>query len=131
MEELTRVLCAEDDADIRTVLKFSLTRVGRFEVCMCEDGFQALEKAPGFKPQLILLDVMMPGLSGPETFQKLREHPTLHAVPVIFVTAKATLDELEALSHYGAAGIIVKPFSANELPENVRMIWAGHPHARS
>lgn len=131
MDDLKRVLCAEDDEDIRTVLKFSLTRVGQFEVCMCEDGLQALDQAPGFKPQMILLDVMMPGLTGPETLERLRANAQLCSVPVVFVTAKATLDELEALTQHGAAGIIVKPFSASELPANLRMIWARHSHARS
>lgn len=125
MHALKRLLCAEDDEDIRGILSFSLGRVGQFELCMCSDGQEALARAPEFKPQMILLDVMMPGLTGPETLARLKQSPGLADVPVVFVTAKATLDELEALSRLGAAGIIVKPFTASELPANVRMLWEG------
>ena len=125
MSELVRVLCAEDDAGIKAILNFSLSRVGKFEVCMCSDGTEVLESARAFKPQIILLDVMMPGMSGPDTLAQLRLDPDLSKVPVVFVTAKATLDELQALTDLGAAGIIVKPFVATELPANVRMLWEG------
>ncbi len=123
MNELRHVLCVEDDPDIRLILEFSLTAVGGFEVCMCADGQSALAQATAFAPDLVLLDVMMPGLNGPETLAALRQLPSLKQVPMVFLTAKAMPDEVEALLHYGAAGVIVKPFDPVTLPQNLRIYW--------
>jgi CheY-like chemotaxis protein len=123
MEQFERVLCVEDDADIRMILEFSLGRMGGYTLCLCESGIQALQLVADFKPQLILLDVMMPELSGPETLVKLRELPVMRGVPIVFLTAKAMQDEVEALLEYGATGIIVKPFDPVALPQNIRIYW--------
>ena len=66
---------------------------------------------------------MMPGLSGPQTLELLRERPEMRGVPVVFLTAKAMLDEVEGLLEHGATGIIVKPFDPVTLPDNVRFYW--------
>ena len=121
--ELHRVMCVEDDADIRLILNFSLASLGGFEVLCCEGGAAALQAAPGFKPDLVLLDVMMPHMSGPETLAALRTLPSMRGVPVVFMTAKAMPDEVEGLLQYGATGIIVKPFDPVTLPANLRMYW--------
>ena len=97
MSELRRVMCVEDDADIRMILAFSLGTVGGYEVLCCAGGASALRQAPDFRPDLVLLDVMMPGLTGPETLAALRELPVMQGVPVVFLTAKAMPDELEQL----------------------------------
>lgn len=123
MTELKRVMCAEDDADIRLILEFSLATVGGYELCLCASGHEALAQAPVFRPQLVLLDVMMPDLSGPQTLAALREQPGMAGVPVVFVTAKAMPDEVEALLQYGATGIIVKPFDPVSLPQDIRIYW--------
>ena len=122
-EQLERVMCVEDDPDIRMILEFSLGRMGGLQLCLCESGAQALERVLEFKPQLILLDVMMPEMSGPETLARLRALPALRGVPMVFLTAKAMQDEVEALLGYGATGIIVKPFDPVALPQNVRIYW--------
>jgi CheY-like chemotaxis protein len=123
MSELQRVMCVEDDPDIRTVLQFSLGTLGGYQLCCCASGQQALDEAVAFAPQLVLLDVMMPGLSGPETLLRLRELPGLGRVPVVFVTAKSMPDELEALLACGATGLIVKPFDPMRLAQDVRPFW--------
>jgi CheY-like chemotaxis protein len=123
MDGPRRVMCVEDDADIRLILDFSLQRLGGFELCLCASGQEALEKVVDFAPDLVLLDVMMPGLSGPQTLELLRELPEMRGVPVVFLTAKAMLDEMEALLEHGATGIIVKPFDPVALPDNVRFYW--------
>lgn len=123
MEIFERVMCVEDDPDIRLILDFSLGRMGGLNLCLCESGTQALEKVSAFLPQLVLLDVMMPELSGPQTLLKLRELPVMQGVPVIFLTAKAMQDEVEALLEYGATGLIVKPFDPVTLPQNIRIYW--------
>ena len=122
-DKLRRVMCVEDDADIRMILEFSLGTVGGYEVCMCASGHEAVFAAQVFKPDLILLDVMMPGLSGPETLGALRELPALAGVPSVFLTAKAMPDQLEELMQYGATGVIVKPFDPMRLPRDILIYW--------
>jgi CheY-like chemotaxis protein len=123
MELFERVMCVEDDPDIRLILDFSLGRMGGYTLCLCESGMQALERVQEFKPQLVLLDVMMPELSGPETLARLRALPVMQGVPIVFLTAKAMQDEVEALLEFGATGIIVKPFDPVALPQNIRIYW--------
>ncbi len=123
MSQLQRVMCVEDDPDIRMILEFSLTTVGGYEVSMCSGGQAALARAPLFLPDLILLDVMMPDMSGPETLAALRQQPEMEGVPVVFITAKAMPDEVEALLEYGATGVIVKPFDPMTLPQDIRIYW--------
>ncbi len=123
MSELRRVMCVEDDPDIRMILEFSLTTLGGYEVFMCAGGKLALTHAPLFSPDLVLLDVMMPDMSGPETLAALRQQPGMKGVPVVFITAKAMPDEVEALLEYGATGVIVKPFDPVTLPKDIRMYW--------
>ena len=123
MQEFKRVMCVEDDPDIRMILEFSLGRLGGFALCLCASGAEALGQVQQFDPQLVLLDVMMPGMSGPETLVKLRAMPELQGVPIVFLTAKAMQDEVEALLAHGATGIIVKPFDPVTLPQSIRIYW--------
>lgn len=123
MEKFERVMCVEDDPDIRLILDFSIGRIGGFSLCLCDGGQEALNKVESFRPQLILLDVMMPDMSGPETLERLRTLPVMRGVPIVFLTAKAMQDEVEELLAYGATGIIVKPFDPVALPENIRIFW--------
>lgn len=123
MSELHRVMCVEDDPDIRLILEFSLHRLGGYELNLCASGQEALEVVPSFLPQLVLLDVMMPGLSGPQTLELLRKLDAMRGVPVVFLTAKAMRDEVEVLLEHGASGIIVKPFDTVTLPQDIRIYW--------
>ncbi len=123
MDGPRRVMCVEDDADIRMILEFSLQRLGGYELCLCASGQEAIDRVAVFSPDLVLLDVMMPGLSGPQTLELLRELPAVSGVPVVFLTAKAMLNEVEDLLQHGATGIIVKPFDPVKLPENVQFYW--------
>ena len=123
MEKFERVMCVEDDPDIRLILDFSIGRMGGFSLCLCSGGQEAIDKIESFRPQLVLLDVMMPEMSGPQTLLKLRELPAMEGVPIVFLTAKAMQDEVEELLAYGATGIIVKPFDPVALPDNIRIYW--------
>lgn len=129
--ELRRVMCVEDDADIRMILAFSLGNVGGYEVLACSGGNAALAQAPSFQPDLVLLDVMMPDLSGPETLAALRQQPAMQGVPVVFITAKAMPEEVEQLLGCGATGVIVKPFDPVALPQQIRIYWEHGRGARS
>ena len=123
--ELRRVLCVEDDDDIRRILRLSLEKIGRMTVELVADPVQAIESMVAFKPELVMLDWMMPGMDGPTLLRKMRECPETRALPVVFVTAKASPRELAELKELGAAGAISKPFAPKDLPEQLRAIWNG------
>lgn len=114
-----KVMYVEDEPDIRTIASMTLEAMGQMEVLTCESGAVALEKAADFGPDLILLDVMMPGMDGPTTLKKLRELPEFDQVPVIFMTAKAQPAEIEALRALGATGVIPKPFDPMQLVNQI------------
>jgi CheY-like chemotaxis protein len=116
-------MCVEDDADIRMILEFSLGNLGGYEVLACAGGRAALAQAGAFRPNLVLLDVMMPDMTGPETLAALRELPEMKGVPVVFLTAKAMPEEVEKLLVFGATGVIVKPFDPVTLPQEIRIYW--------
>jgi two-component system, OmpR family, response regulator len=124
--ELQRILCVEDDPDIREVAMLALEVVGGFTVCGCASGAQALEQGPGFKPQLVLLDVMMPHMDGPATLQAMRATPELADVPVVFMTAKVQTDEVQEYMKLGALDVVAKPFEPMRLAELLRAIWERH-----
>ncbi|MDX1634856.1 MAG: response regulator [Marinobacter sp.] len=123
MTELKRILYVEDEEDIRTIAQLALEAVGGFELKTCGSGQQALDEAPAFAPQLILLDVMMPGMDGPATLRALRQIPQFQATPVLFMTAKVQPDEIEEYKALGAADVIAKPFDPMTLSDQIRSVW--------
>lgn len=123
MTELSRILYAEDEADIREIALMALEDIGGFTVQACESGHEALDKAVEFKPDLILLDVMMPNLDGPATLDRLKKMQDLSEVPVIFMTAKVQLHEIEHLKSLGAMDVIPKPFDPMTLSDQIRDVW--------
>jgi CheY-like chemotaxis protein len=124
--ELTRILYVEDDPDIRAIAMMVLETINGFAMEPCKSGVEALEKAVAFKPDLVLLDVMMPGMDGPETLNNLRAFPELINTPVVFMTAKVQPQEVEAYLHLGAVGVIAKPFDPMTLAQELRDIWSRH-----
>lgn len=123
MDELIRVMYVEDEPDIRAVAKLALEAVGGLSVSLCERGDLAVAQAESFDPQMILLDVMMPGMDGPSTLMALRESPRLRHVPVAFMTAKVQAHEIEHFKSLGAVGVIAKPFDPMTLAQQVRALW--------
>ena len=107
---IERVLCVEDEPDIREVAQLALEAVGGFTVLSCDGGASALAAAPGFGPDLILLDVMMPDMDGPTTLTALRGLAATAATPVVFMTARVQPHEIEGYLELGAIGVIHKPF---------------------
>ena len=128
---LERILYVEDDPDIREVARLALEVVGGLTILACESGEDALARILGFAPDLLLLDVMMPGMDGPTLLGRLRETATGRDVPAIFMTAKMQPDEVAALKRIGAIGVIPKPFDPMRLAEEVRAIWSAHQARRS
>ncbi|MFC2968154.1 response regulator [Acidimangrovimonas pyrenivorans] len=123
MAELPKVMHVEDDMDIREIALIALETVGGLDVVQCESGAQALEMAPVEKPDLFLLDVMMPGMSGDETLLALRQMPEFADTPAIFMTAKAQQSEVDRLLEMGALDVITKPFDPMTLAEEILAIW--------
>jgi CheY-like chemotaxis protein len=120
---LQRILYVEDEPDIQAVAKLALEMVGGYRVMICSGGQEALDKVRGFAPDLILLDVMMPGMDGPTTLQNLRADPATAAIPVIFLTAKVQPAEVAQYQALGALNMIAKPFDPMALAAQVREIW--------
>ncbi|WP_311065591.1 response regulator [Halomonas sp. DWK9] len=123
MSSLERILYVEDDPDIQTVAALALEVVGGFNVKVCSSGEQALEEAAVYAPDMILLDVMMPGMDGPSTLTALRKLPSLEKVPVAFMTAKVQPHEVDQLIALGAESVIAKPFDPMTLANQVRTLW--------
>ncbi|EHM03249.1 response regulator receiver domain protein [Acetobacteraceae bacterium AT-5844] len=123
-QPLSRILYVEDDADVRKVATFALKMVGKFEIEACSSGEEALEKAAAFAPQLLLLDVMMPGMDGPTTLARLRELPEIAGTPAIFMTAKVQPQEVQRYRDLGSLDVISKPFDPMTLSATVREIWS-------
>lgn len=123
MATLQRVLHVDDEADIREIAQLTLDSIGGFRVETCASGYEALDKAPDFRPDIILLDVMMPGMDGPTTYQELQKNPETASIPVIFMTAKVQPHEISQYLDMGAVGVITKPFDPLNLSQQVSDIW--------
>lgn len=117
---MLKLLHVEDDADIREIAKMALDMSGDFVVTQCENGEEALERIKDYTPDVILLDMMMPGMSGRQTLEKMRELPALAHTPAIFMTARAQQSEMEELRGIGAADVISKPFDPMALADQVK-----------
>lgn len=123
MSELKNILYVEDDPDIQAIAKLALEAVGEFNVKICNSGKQALGVVREFKPQLFLLDVMMPIMDGPDTLAKLRALPALANIPAIFITAKIQIHEVNLYREMGVLDVISKPFDPMILAEQINEIW--------
>ena len=126
---LNRICYVEDDEDIQRIVRMSLERVGKMTVSVVSDPTQAIAVINEFRPDLVMLDWMMPVMDGPTLFRQMKLRPETSALPVVFITAKASQRDLDELKSLGAAGTISKPFSPKDLPEQLRAIWAALPEA--
>ena len=113
----------EDDHDIQAVARLALEMLGGFTVEVCSRGQEALEKVPVFRPDLILLDVMMPGMDGPSTLRALRQDSYMASIPVAFMTARVQQHEVEEYKQLGAVDVIRKPFDPMTLAATLNTIW--------
>jgi two-component system OmpR family response regulator len=118
-KKYTKIIYVEDEEDIREIVIASLEYFGNFEIVACSNGSEALSICQKFHPDVLLLDVMMPGMDGPATLMELRKFAHLKEVPAIFITAKVQPHELKEYSHVGTVGIIKKPFEVTELADTI------------
>ena len=112
---MRRVLIVDDEPDLREITRLALERVAGWTVTVASSGPEALERAAADQPEAILLDVMMPGMDGPETARRLAADPLTADIPILLLTAKALSSELAALAAAPVAGILRKPFDPMRL----------------
>lgn len=115
-----KLLHLEDDDDIREISKMALELSGDFEVLQCSGGAEAVAAAPTFRPDVLLLDVMVPGMSGPSVLAEIRKIAGFETVPAIFMTARVQPSEIQAFKDLGAIDVIAKPFDPLTLGSQIK-----------
>jgi len=120
---LEKVLIVDDEDDIRVIAEISLRTVGALETVVASSGAEGIRRAREEQPDLILLDVMMPGMDGPQTLERLRADGTTASIPVIFMTARVQKHEIDTYLDLGAIGVLAKPFNPMELATEVRQLF--------
>jgi CheY-like chemotaxis protein/HPt (histidine-containing phosphotransfer) domain-containing protein len=128
-QTIETVLIVDDDASIRCIAEISLAEVGKWQVILADSGKKALEVLATNKPDLILLDVMMPGMDGLALFGIIKTMNEYKDTPVIFITAKVQNDEVQGYRKLGAAGVIPKPFDPMQLPTQILSILGAYVRA--
>ncbi len=121
--DLRRILCIDDEPDVLMVARMCLETVGGFAVEAVSGGKAGIKAALNQKPDLILVDVMMPGMDGPSTLKSMREEKSLADVPVVFMSARVRADEIAGYLAMGANGVIPKPFDPMSLSNEVMAFW--------
>jgi CheY-like chemotaxis protein len=113
------VLLIDDEADIREVASMSLEAIGGWRVSSADCGEDGIAKAIAEEPDVILCDVMMPGIDGPATFKRLQEHPVTQGIPVILLTARVQRADRLRFAQLGVTGVLPKPFDPMALSDQV------------
>lgn len=121
MTENLTILYVDDEPDIRLIVEMALGMRPGLSVRTAESGEEALDilQEQGWRPDLLMVDVMMPGLTGPDVLAALRANPDTAALPVIFVTARARAQDVAAYIAQGAKGVVTKPFDPMQLADQV------------
>ena len=114
-----KILIVDDEDNIREVAKVSLEMVGGWDVLVAGSGSEGLAEAKSGQPDAILLDVMMPDMDGPATFQRLQADEATRHIPVILLTAKVQAAERRRFAALGVSGVLAKPFDPMTLPSQV------------
>ncbi len=120
--KIEKIFLVDDDPNIRRIAEISLKKLGPWQVELAASGRELLALLKQGKPDLLILDVMMPEMDGPTTFQMVREQFPSLKLPVIFMTAKVMSHEVDEYLNLGAAGVICKPFNPKDLADEVRSI---------
>ena len=125
LPKLRKILYVDDQIDILLFAEYALTDIGDYETLMCDSREKALDQIEQFKPDLILLDVMMPELDGPTTLSLIRKFEAFKNTPAIFITAKILSNEVSELLSCDAKVIkvIPKPFDPIKISESIQAIW--------
>lgn len=114
-----RILIIDDDDDIRQVAALSLETVAGWDVLMANSGANGIRRAQEERPDAVLLDVMMPGMDGPTTFQEFQKIPEIANIPVMLLTAKVQGADQKRFAGLGVAAILFKPFDPLTLAQQI------------
>ena len=117
---IKKILLIDDDPDVRRIGSMSLRKLGGFEVLLAASGAEGLVMAEQLLPDLVMLDLVMPGLDGVVTIMELKKSPIAKGIPVIFLTGTSDLTAPEKLREFGAVGVIYKPIDPLRLPSQAR-----------
>jgi two-component system OmpR family response regulator len=120
---LSRILLADDEPDILEISRIALETVGGFSVEVCSSGDALLRRLPEFKPDLVIIDFLMPDMAGVELLRAVRLVPGYEAIPVVFLTGVIRGDDLETLRASEAAEVVLKPFDPMTLADRINGIW--------
>ncbi|MCZ8342323.1 MAG: response regulator [Leptospira sp.] len=120
---LKTILIVEDEEDIIEILRISLEFNSSFDVHFAKTGPEGLQKAIILQPDLILLDVLMPGMNGLELIDELKIFPETKSIPVAFITSRVLKNEIIEYQRRGGIGVIEKPFAPLEIAEKIQILW--------
>ncbi|MGV3664944.1 MAG: response regulator [Leptospira bouyouniensis] len=120
---LKHVLIVEDEEDIVEILRIALAYNSSYEVSFAKTGPEGLQKAIILQPDLILLDVLMPGMNGMELIEELKIFPETKRIPVAFITSRVLKNEILEYQRRGGIGVIEKPFAPLEISEKIQTLW--------
>jgi len=123
MKELKKILYAEDEPDVQTIVQMVIEAMSDYEIKISNNGKLLLDCVEDYNPDLILLDVMMPEMDGPTTYENLQLNEKTKKIPVIFMTAKAQVHEVQLFKESGVIGVITKPFDPVTLCSELQKIW--------
>jgi CheY-like chemotaxis protein len=125
--QLKRIMYVDDDPDLQDIVRLSLETRGGFTVTCCDSGNQALEEIAAFKPDLVILDMVLPGMNGLQLLERMRKLRGTPSIPVIFLTSKISPHHMEEYKELGVIGVINKPLNPLELRHQLREIWERSP----
>ncbi len=120
--EINKVLLVDDDPAVSKMAVVCLQKIGKWDVKVASNGYDALRMLKAYQPDVIVLDVMMPGMDGFEVLNHLKRLDLTKEIPVIFMTAMAQTRELSNCIGRGARGVIQKPFNPMLLPAQIKAI---------
>lgn len=123
MKKLNSILIIEDEEDILEILKISIEHASNLQLSYAMDGREGLKRANIEKPDMILLDVLMPGMNGLELMDELNKNEILKEIPVIFITSRVQRSEMTEYKKKGAIGVIEKPFAPLEIVSRINSLW--------
>lgn len=122
-KKLEKMIIADDEEGILDIIKYCFEEMKGVEIKYCRTGEEVIREALNFKPDLVLLDYMMPGMDGAATLEAMRLIPALSKTPVIFITAKVQKEEIGSYTQMGVKDVIVKPFDPMKIVEIVNSCW--------
>ena len=121
-EAATKILIIEDDIELCQTLQQNLNDLGNYEVAICHDGKAGLELAVSFQPHIIFLDIMLPGLSGTDVAESLKENPQTEKIPVVFTTGLVQHNEVDRSGTIGGRYYLSKPFHMDDVTAKIREV---------